>query len=260
MSVSRSAEIDISLGVGGVTETVEVVGESPVVDRLERDQQRSVPGNALQPADPSTNVATDLLDFLPGIHQGSAYGDNATTANACSSTASRPATPSGLLLGLLQLQPDGGGPGGRPRRPRRIRLLHRRGRQHHHQVGWQPFTGLFDAYWTKGGFWQRQRRRKYVERTRPSATRSAINKRLDLPARSAVRSSRTSSSSSVRPALRAGGQPERAAQPAHRGQPTSTSSSPGSRTERQPHGQLPVGLLQPTGRVTASTPLDTATT
>ncbi len=69
VSMSRVADIHIVLGVGGVTENIDVVGESPIIDAsLELDRQRALPGHALQPADPA-HERRDRHAQLPSRHQ-----------------------------------------------------------------------------------------------------------------------------------------------------------------------------------------------
>jgi len=75
--IGRQASVNLSLGVGQMTETVEVVGEAPVVDvtssetasTLSKDMLFNMPIRV-------DNAATDLLNFLPGINSGAAYGGN----------------------------------------------------------------------------------------------------------------------------------------------------------------------------------------
>jgi hypothetical protein len=74
VSVSRVADIDIVLGIGGVTETVDVVGESPVVNVASSATDNALSQDMLfnLPIRP-TNAATSMLNYLPGINNGSAW-------------------------------------------------------------------------------------------------------------------------------------------------------------------------------------------
>jgi outer membrane receptor protein involved in Fe transport len=82
VSVGGTVNVDFALKVGTQTETVEVVGEAPVVDvtssatsnALSQDMLFNIP---IRP----TNAATQLLNFAPGVNFGSAFGGDADTAN-----------------------------------------------------------------------------------------------------------------------------------------------------------------------------------
>ena len=125
-----------------------------------------------------SNAATDLLNYLPGINDGSAYGGDSDTAQRAAARRRRHPRPRGRLgLDLLQLQHRRGGPGERPRRPRRVRRLHRRGGQHRSPSRAATATrGLFDVYYTNEQPRGRQRqptrssRRTPRWRTRPRPT------------------------------------------------------------------------------------------
>lgn len=83
VTVGREAVVDFSLKVGGMTETLEVVGESPIVDvtssatnnLLSQDLLFNMPIR-------QGNTASTLLNFAPGINNESAYGGDASSANA----------------------------------------------------------------------------------------------------------------------------------------------------------------------------------
>ncbi|HYN02428.1 MAG TPA: TonB-dependent receptor [Vicinamibacteria bacterium] len=83
VGIGKMAEINFTLGVGGVTETVDVIGESPVVDvtssstdnTLSQDMLFNMPIRV-------DNAASELLNFLPGINDGSAFGGNQDYGNA----------------------------------------------------------------------------------------------------------------------------------------------------------------------------------
>lgn len=97
VNVNKQATIDLTLAVSGVAETVEVVGEAPVVDTTSSATDSSLSQDLLfnLPIRPQ-NAATDLLNFAPGINEGSAYGSDGDTAN-------------GLLLdGVDTRDPEGG--------------------------------------------------------------------------------------------------------------------------------------------------------
>ncbi len=97
VQVSKEARVDFSLSVGQVAETVDVVAEAPVVDTTSSATDANLTQENLfyLPIRPN-NAATDMLNFLPGVNSGSAYGGDADTAN-------------GLLLdGVDTRDPEGG--------------------------------------------------------------------------------------------------------------------------------------------------------
>jgi outer membrane receptor protein involved in Fe transport len=97
VAIGRQVPINVVLAVAGVTETVDVVGESPVVNPVSSATDNSLSQDMLfnLPIRPS-NAATDLLNYLPGVNDGSAYGADGDTAN-------------GLLLdGVDTRDPEGG--------------------------------------------------------------------------------------------------------------------------------------------------------
>ena len=69
VSISRVADIHIVLGVGGVTENIDVVGESPIIDASSSSTDNALSQDMLfnLPIRP-TNAATDMLE-LPARHQ-----------------------------------------------------------------------------------------------------------------------------------------------------------------------------------------------
>src|SRR3972149_11801066 len=97
VGIGRQVPINMVLGVAGVQEAIEVVGESPVVNPVSSSTDNSLSQAMLfnLPLRPS-NAATDLLHYLPGIVDGAAYGADSDTAN-------------GLLLdGVDTRDPEGG--------------------------------------------------------------------------------------------------------------------------------------------------------
>lgn len=95
--LSKEAHVDFTLSVGALTDSVEVVGEAPVVNTTSSATDANLTQDALflLPIRPN-NAATDMLNFLPGVNSGSAYGGDADTGN-------------GLLLdGVDTRDPEGG--------------------------------------------------------------------------------------------------------------------------------------------------------
>jgi len=182
VSLNRVVEIDVVLGVGGVTETVDVVGETPVVD-VSSSATDSVLSQEMLfnlPIRP-TNAATDMLNFLPGINDGSAYGTNADYAN-------------GLLIdGVDTRDPDAGSSW----------VFFNYNLMEEVQVGGiganaeygsytgavvntimksggNRYTGLFDAYWTKKDFWSDNVAASDIAKNPSLGEPAVVNKRLDL--------------------------------------------------------------------------------
>jgi hypothetical protein len=76
VSIGRQLEFDFVLKVTGVTETVEVVAESPVVDTTSAETTNAISQDLLFNL-PLGRFAPDLLDYAPGIHDGAAFGSGA---------------------------------------------------------------------------------------------------------------------------------------------------------------------------------------
>lgn len=77
VNIGRQAVANLTLAVGQLTETVEVVGEAPVVDVTSSQTASNLSSDMLfnMPIRVD-NAATDLLNYLPGINSGAAYGGN----------------------------------------------------------------------------------------------------------------------------------------------------------------------------------------
>jgi hypothetical protein len=182
VSPSRVAEINLVLSVGGVTEGVDVVGESAVVDPTSSATDNTLSPEMLfnLPIRPP-NAATDMLNYLPGINNGSAYGTNADYAN-------------GLLIdGVDTRDPDAGsswvffnynlmeevdvkGIGADAEYGSYTGAVINTVTK----SGGNRYAGLFDAYWTKSSFSRENVSAADIE-LNPSLAESAIvNKRLDL--------------------------------------------------------------------------------
>jgi hypothetical protein len=82
VSVGKQVTIDASLKVGGLTDTVDVVGEAPVVDVTSSSTQNNLSQDLLYNMPiRQGNTATNLLNFAPGINGQSAYGGDGGSAN-----------------------------------------------------------------------------------------------------------------------------------------------------------------------------------
>ncbi|MCL4817988.1 MAG: TonB-dependent receptor [Vicinamibacteria bacterium] len=97
VSIGKTAEVDFTLTVGQVAETITVTGEAPVVDTSSSSSDQKLDQNLLfnLPVRP-VNAAVGLMNFLPGINGGSAFGGDGDTGNAL------------LLDGVDTRDPEGG--------------------------------------------------------------------------------------------------------------------------------------------------------
>jgi len=97
VSIGSAVEVNLTLAVGDFSEAVEVVGEAPVVDTSSSKTDNTLSQDMLfnLPIRPA-NAATQLLDYLPGVNLGSAYGGDSDTSNAL------------LLDGVDTRDPEGG--------------------------------------------------------------------------------------------------------------------------------------------------------
>jgi hypothetical protein len=184
VAIGRLVPINLALGVAGVQETVEVVGESPVVNPVSSATDNALSQDMLfnLPIRPS-NAAVDLLNYLPGIVDGSAYGADSDTAN-------------GLLLdGVDTRDPEGGsawtffnfnivdevqvGGLGAPAEYGAytgavVNTLTK--------SGGNRFSGLFDAYYTKSNFFSDNVTDADIVANPTLASSAVTKKRLDLTA------------------------------------------------------------------------------
>jgi hypothetical protein len=82
VSVGKDAVVDFSLKVGGMAETLDVVGEAPVVDTTSSATNNQLSQDLLfnMPIRQG-NTATNLLNFAPGINDSAAYGGDASSGN-----------------------------------------------------------------------------------------------------------------------------------------------------------------------------------
>ena len=182
VSVGKMLDIVIVLGVGGITETVDVVGESPVVDVASSATDNALSQDMLfnLPIRP-TNAATDMLNYLPGINTGSAFGTNEDYAN-------------GLLIdGVDTRDPDAGSSWvffnynlmeevqvGGLGAPAEYGSYTGAVVNTITKSGGNRYSGLFDAYWTKGSFWSDNVKQEYIDQNPSLGDPFVVDKRLDL--------------------------------------------------------------------------------
>jgi hypothetical protein len=81
VTVGSSLNVDLTLHVGGLTESVSVVGETPVVDTKSSATQTEVSQDLLFNA-PVTRTAINIFNVMPGANSNSVYGGEAGSANA----------------------------------------------------------------------------------------------------------------------------------------------------------------------------------
>jgi outer membrane receptor protein involved in Fe transport len=184
VSIGRVVELPFSLAVGGVTETVDVVGESPVVDVVSSATDNTLSQDMLfnLPIRPG-NAAVEMLNFLPGINSESAFGANGTYGNALLLDGVDTRDPEAgsawtffsfniideIQVGGLGAPAEYGGYTGAV-----VNTLTK--------SGGNRYSGLFDAYWTKSDFFS-DNVSSTVAEANPALTAPAIfNKRLDLNA------------------------------------------------------------------------------
>jgi hypothetical protein len=97
LGIGRQLTIDFVLAVGGVTETLDVVSESPVVDVTSSSSENSISQDLLFNLPISrTNAAVNLLNNAPGVNSGAAFGGDANSGNAL------------MLDGVDTRDPEGG--------------------------------------------------------------------------------------------------------------------------------------------------------
>src|SRR5207237_2575071 len=81
ISPGRELTIDLSLKVGGLSENVTVTGESPVVDVKSSATENTISQSLLFSA-PITRTAINVLNYMPGVNNSSAYGGESSSANS----------------------------------------------------------------------------------------------------------------------------------------------------------------------------------
>lgn len=96
VGLGKTAVIDFTMRMAALTETVNVVGGSPVVDVKSAATDTTVSQNMLQMTPLYSSTATTLLNAAPGINSSSAFGSQGTYGNAL------------LLDGVDTRDPEGG--------------------------------------------------------------------------------------------------------------------------------------------------------
>jgi hypothetical protein len=81
VSVAGTATADMTLKIGGVTEQIDVVGESPLVDTTSTATDNTLSQDLLYNM-PIDRRSFNIYNFAPGISNDAAFGAGASTANA----------------------------------------------------------------------------------------------------------------------------------------------------------------------------------
>jgi hypothetical protein len=95
LSVGAQLTIDLNLAVGGLSESLEVVGEAPVVDTSSSATNNTLSQDILFNM-PIDRRSFNIYNFAPGVNDSSAYGGGQDTANSL------------LLDGVDTRDPEGG--------------------------------------------------------------------------------------------------------------------------------------------------------
>jgi hypothetical protein len=98
VGMGKTADLEFSLKVGGVTETVEVTATSVTVDVKSASTDTNISNELLTTMPIYDSTSTGLLNYAPGINSDSAYGGQGTYGNAL------------LLDGVDTRDPAGGSP------------------------------------------------------------------------------------------------------------------------------------------------------
>ncbi len=100
VTIGKNSNASFKMKVGERTESVDVLGEAPVVDVTSSSTDNNLSQDVLFniPIRQGSNAGINLLNFLPGINNSSAYGGDASSGN-------------GLLIdGVDTRDPSGGTP------------------------------------------------------------------------------------------------------------------------------------------------------
>ena len=99
VAIGRNIAVNFTLKVGGLTETVDVLGSAATIDITSTATDNSLSSDLLQnmPINMGNfNAATSLLNYTPGVNGGSGFGGDASYGNAL------------LIDGVDTRDPEGG--------------------------------------------------------------------------------------------------------------------------------------------------------
>ena len=182
VTIGKVVDLPMTMAVGGITESVDVVSESPMVDATSSATDNALSQSMLfnLPIRP-TNAAADLLNFTPGVNNGTAFGGNSDYGNSL------------LVDGVDTRDPDAGsawtffnfnivdevqvGGLGAPAEYGAytgavVNTLTK--------SGGNRYQGLFDVYWTTTDFSANNVSAANIAANPSLAEPGVINKRLDL--------------------------------------------------------------------------------
>src|SRR5919198_1604361 len=98
LELAKQLEINLTLKVANVSETVVVTGSSPIVDVQSSSTSNTISQTLLTSVPIlRANAATQILNYAPGVNSGSAFGGSAGNSNAL------------LLDGVDTREPSSGG-------------------------------------------------------------------------------------------------------------------------------------------------------
>jgi hypothetical protein len=100
INIGTKLTLDFTLKVGVMTETIEVSGEAPVVDTTSTQSNNTISQDLLFNM-PLNRFAPDLLNYAPGINNGSAFGGGSTAGGSGTGNAL-------LIDGVDTRDPEGG--------------------------------------------------------------------------------------------------------------------------------------------------------
>jgi outer membrane receptor protein involved in Fe transport len=184
VSIGRTADVHMTLAVGSLSESIDVVGESPIVDVASSSTDNTLSQDMLfnLPIRP-TNAAVSLLNFVPGVNDGVAFGGNQDYAN-------------GLLIdGVDTRDPEAGSAWvffnfnlvdevqvGGLGAPAEYGAYTGAVVNTVTKSGGNRYSGLFDAYWTTTDFSADNVKSSYVAQNPTLRDPFVVDKRLDLSA------------------------------------------------------------------------------
>lgn len=80
VNIGKTADVDLSLKIGGLTDTVEVTGAAPIVDISTTQTDNNISQDSLYNL-PLGRFTADLLNYTPGVNSGSAFGGGSDVSN-----------------------------------------------------------------------------------------------------------------------------------------------------------------------------------
>ena len=175
-----------TLSVASVSETVQVTGETPVVD-IKSSASNTQLTDALLQNLPTGRFQPDIINLTPGVNSQRRVRRLAELQRAADGRRRRQRPGRRHALVVLQLQLGRADAGRRARRQRRVRRVHRRRRQQHHPLRQQQVHGLVE-YLTERKNWVADNTTSLSADLRRRSRRARSTATGTRPARSAARS------------------------------------------------------------------------